>query len=63
MCFVWKFDSVGIVGSSVGLFLMLSCDLSVLVHEILLTSIGFSILNTVALGTETLISVVMGIIA
>ena len=39
LCSSWKLDSGGMVGSSVGLFLMFSGDFSVLVHNILLTSV------------------------
>ena len=51
----WKLDSAGMVGSSVWLFLMLSCDFSVLIHDTLLTlvlsiSLGSNAGNTVAVG-------------
>ena len=52
------------IGISVELFLMMFCDLSVLVHDILHTlvlsiSIGFTLLNTVALGMQHLLYVVL----
>ena len=55
LCWGWKLDSGGIVGSCVGLFLMVCHDISVLVHNMLLTSvlsisIVFNLLSTVALG-------------
>ena len=56
----WKLDSGGMDGSSVRLFLMSSWDFSILVQDMLLTSIlsisiGFNVANTVTLGTQTLI--------
>ena len=65
LCSCWLLDSVGIVGRSVGLFVMSSLwYLSVLVHDILLTlvfliSIGFNAPNRVALVSQTLLYVVL----
>ena len=58
-CSCWELDSSGMVGSSFGPFLMSSCDVPVLVYNILLTlmlsvSIGFHVPNTVALGMWTI---------
>ena len=44
LCSSWKLDTFGMVGSFVGLFLMLSCDFSVLVYDIVLTLV-FPIFN------------------
>ena len=48
VCSGWKIESSGMVGSSIRLFLMTSCDVPVLVHDILLTvvfsiSTGFNV--------------------
>ena len=58
LCSHWKLEYGGMVGISVGHFLILSCNFSVLVHDILLTSIlsfsiTFNVLNAVALGMCT----------
>ena len=55
LCSGCKFDSGGMVESSVGLILMSSWKLSISVNDILLTSvlsisIGFNVLSTAALG-------------
>ena len=59
MCFDYKFDSCGMVGSFVGLFLMSSWDFSALFHGILPTLV-LSI-STGTLRMQTLLHEVLSI--